>query len=283
MRINLETAVVKAINTISEALYDFDENGCCHRKNKLEASDVFNDSYQLIHSQHLLFDEEITERDFDVNVNYIRSKVDELMEDYWAEEVKIPHYESVDNGQSPTSGFYTHNSKEKIDAAIENLKNETELYIQLYCLIRLFVTGRIDRTTFERNNSGKVLFETYDRLRNVLYGFQLADHPFVPVLYRIEKEVWRLFENAPDGNFTEGDKVKSIISGQIDQFRKNTDLIRNQAIKECDDIANRNLEGDILSGVRNNIDNISTDSDDIIKNMLSMVLKIEADNDKQPL
>lgn len=205
------------------------------------------------------------------------------MEDYWAEEVKIPHYESVDNGQSPTSGFYTHNSKEKIDAAIENLKNETELYIQLYCLIRLFVTGRIDRTTFERNNSGKVLFETYDRLRNVLYGFQLADHPFVPVLYRIEKEVWRLFENAPDGNFTEGDKVKSIISGQIDQFRKNTDLIRNQAIKECDDIANRNLEGDILSGVRNNIDNISTDSDDIIKNMLSMVLKIEADNDKQPL
>lgn len=280
LRINLETAVVTAINTISEALYDFDENGCCHRKKKLEASDVFNNSYQLIHSRHSLFDEELSEYEFDVD--YIRSKVDELMEDYWAEEVKIPHEESEDNEQVPTSDFYTHNSKEKIDAAIENLKKETERYVQFYCLIKLFVTGRIDRKTFEGNNNGKELFEAYERLRNELYGFQLVDHPFVPVLCRIEQEVWQLFENAPDGNFTDGGKVKRIISSQIDLFRMNTDLIRNQAIKECDDITNRNLDRDILSGVRNNIDNISADSDDIIKNMLSMVLKIEADKDKQP-
>lgn len=279
LRINLETAVVTAINTISEALYDFDENGCCHRKNKLEASDVFNDSYQLIHSQHSLSDEEMTERDFDVN--YVRRKVDELMEDYWAEEAKMPHNESEDNEQSATSGFYTHKSKEKIDDAIENLKKETELYIQLYCLIRLFVIGRIDRKTFECNNSGNELFKTYERLRNELYGFQLVDHSFVPVLCRIEQEVWQLFENAPDGNFNEGDKVKRIISSQIDLFRMNTDLIRNQAIKEFDDITHRNLDGDILNGVRNNIDNISADSNDIIKNILSMVLKIEADKDKQ--
>lgn len=288
LRINLETAVVTAINTISEALYEFDENGCCHRKKKLKASDVFNDSYILIHSQHSLFDEktdleleELTEREFDVD--QIRSKVDELMEDYWAEEVKIPHEESEDNEQLSTSGFYTHKSKEKIDAVIEEVKYDTERYVQLYCLIKLFVTERIDRKTFEGNKNGNNLFADYDRLRNKLYGFELVDHPFAPVLCRIEQEVWQLFENAPDGFFTEGDKVKRIISSQIDLFRMNTDLIRKQAIKECDDITNRNLDRDILSGVKNNIDNISADSDDIIKNMLSMILKIEADKDKQTL
>ena len=286
LRINLETAVVTAINTISEALYDFDENGCCHRKKKLEASDEFNDSYQYFHSYHLLFDEEtdlkpeeVTDDPY-IDFDNIRSIVDKLMDKYWAEEVKIPHEEAEDNEQLSTSNFYTHNSKEKIDAAIEQVKHDTERYIQLYCLIKLFVTGRIDRNTFEGNNNGKLLFETYDRLKNKLYRFQLVDHPFAPVLCRIEQEVWRLFENAPYGNFTEGDKVKKIITSRIDLFRMNTDLIRNQAIKEFDDISKRNLDGDILSGVRNNIDNISADSDDIIKNMLSMVLKIEADKDK---
>ncbi len=281
LRINLETAVVTAINTISEALYDFDENGCCHRKKKLEASDVFNDSYQIIHSRHSLSDEELSEYEFDVDD--IRSKVDELMEDYWAEEVKIPHKESEDNEQSQTSGFYTHNSKEKIDVSIHNLKILTLYYIEHYCAIKSFVSGHIDRKQLEENCSGETAFKQYEELREQLLSFKLADHPFFNTLSKIEKEAWSTVVDYPKGKVPDDKKFDSIINRHIDIFRKETDLIRNQAIKEFDDITNRNLDGDILSGVTNNIDNISSDSDDIIKNMLSMVLKIEADNDKQPL
>lgn len=281
LRINLETAVVKAINTIADALYDFDDKGCCYRKNKLKASDVFNEAYVSIHSEHLLFDsislfgqKELQNDEFDCEK--IRCKVDELMEDYWAEERKIPHN---DDESSIENSFFNHNSKEKIDEAIEALKKETEFYLQLYCLIKLYVAGRIDRREFEKSGSGMTIFEEYEKLRNDLMGFKLSDHPFAPVLLKIEKAVWSLFDRHPDGSFSEGDKIKEIISTSIDHFRNETDLIRNQANEEFDNIENRKFDGDLLCGVKSNIDKISSDNEDVAKNILSMILKLEADKD----
>lgn len=284
LRINLETVVVKAINTIAEALYDFDENGCCYRKNKLNASDIFNKSYVSIHSGHMFFDsassfkqEELQGHEFPCEET--RCKVDELMEDFWAEEVKIPHVDATNNIAALGSSFFKHNSKEKIDEAIEALKKETELYLQLYCLIKLYAAGTIDRKRFEKNYSGIAIFEKYEILRNDLIGFKLSDHSFAPVLLKIEKSVWSLFDSHHEETFSEGDKIKKIISTNIDKFRNETDLIRNQVNEEFENIENRNFDDDVLCGVKRNIDRISADNEDTIKNILSMILKLEADKD----
>lgn len=281
LRINLETAVVRAINTIAKALYDFDENGCCYRKNSLSASKKFNESYRSIHSEYIKFSEEspFKQKELpgdEVDVDEIRCEVDDLMEYYWKKEVKIPHN---DNGSSIENNFFKHNSKEKIDEAIEALKKETELYLQLYCLIKLYAAGRIDRKQFEKNYSGIAIFEKYEILRNDLIGFKLSDHSFAPVLLKIEKSVWSLFDSHHEETFSEGDKIKKIISSNIDKFRNETDLIRNQVNEEFDNIENRNFDDDVLCGVKRNIDRISADNEDAVKNILSMILKLEADKD----
>lgn len=284
LRINLETAVVKAINTIADALYDFDDNGCCYRKSKLNASDVFNKSYVSIHSEHMEFgsvsslgQKEKQDDEFDCEI--IRKRVDELMEDYWAEEVKIPHDDVTTNTTTTGSSFFKHNSKEKIDVAIHNLKAYTFAYIQCFCTIKLFVSGRIDRHQLEEGCSGKELFEKYEKMRAYLSSFQLLDHPFSPVLSRIEKEVWKTLEDYPDGGIPEEKSIDSIIIRFIDDYRSEIDVIREKAINEFDNIENRKFDGDILCGVKSNIDKISSDNEDIAKNILSMILKLEADKD----
>lgn len=281
LRINLETAVVKAINTIADALYDFDDKGCCYRKSKLKASDVFNKSYVSIHSEHILFDpislfeqKELQDDEFDCE--QIRCKVDELMEDYWAEERKIPHN---DNGSSMKNSFFQHNSKEKIDVAIHNLKVFTLEYIQCFCVLKSFVSGRINRHQLEENCSGKEMFEKYEEMRVHLSSFQLSDHPFAPVLSRIEKEAWKTFEDYPDGGVPEEKMIDSIVIRYIDNFRNETDMIRYRTKEEFDNIENRKFDGDVLCGMKSNIDKISSDNEDAAKNILSIILKLEADKD----
>lgn len=284
-KINLENAVARAIISISAKIYDFDDDGCCQRKTELEASDEFNDSYKSIHAEHLEAPDNTKATRDERNINeydrnLIRKKVDELMEAYWADEVNINRNEPENNIKKPSKEFYKHNSKEIIDDKICLLKKRTKEYVKSYCWLKLYLSGRLDKKAFEKVGDGISIFEEYERLRFILNKVKLHGHTFNHVLSEIEKEVWEQICDNKQGTKNE-EIINEIIDSHIDEFRKDTDIIRVVTNNEFENIEKQNFENDILYGVRDNVENISKDSEDIIKNLLSMILKIESDKDEQ--
>ncbi len=256
-RINLETAVVNAINIISDAIYDFDKDGCCSRKQMLKATASFNDTYITIHQTHLEYTDDgmLTQDERETNdydLDKLRNKVDELMDDYWAEEVRIRRNEPEDNRKIPGLDFYKHKTNEELDEFIKSLKKDVEIYIQLYCIIKLYVSGYMPKEQFyalHKDVSRMSLFEKYENLRYELTTVKLADHPFLPVLCEIERKVWQILRENPEGSVTDFSNISRIISDKVDDFRKETDIVRNQTNTEFANIQNMSFNGDILDGV----------------------------------
>lgn len=191
----------------------------------------------------------------------------DAMNDYWCNRIRTVEYRTNE---------FKHKDEDYIDNAMDYFKIKILKYINAHCNIKGYMYGLLSKEYIE-NNCGIAIgkyFDLYEKLRQDMSEVHLSDRWFGDVLKKIEDETWK-FTIMHNG--IKKDECMKIIDEYVDKFKQETNEGRFRTQKEFEKIKNRDLADTVLEGVKSNIDNIEKSSEDIMKNLLSMILKIEAE------
>ena len=269
LTLNLKTAVVKAINRIADELYEFDENGVCIRKN-LEplGESVENKSIENPYTQIVEYDEKLN----DEKADEIHAGMDKVMDGYWKK--VFPN-----QGQQPR---FQHNTEEKIEERLRNLKKTACGYLMHYCGGKALIIGRLYMSTPPNADNMKEReadFEVFEGLRMQLENFKLSDLSFEPYLRKLEKSAWawcleHKFEMTPYS-------FEEMADQSIAEFKETSDKLHKTAWSEFDKIQDKDFKETELEGTESNITELYKQCETLAENMLAVILKIEADREKK--
>ncbi|MCM1228197.1 MAG: hypothetical protein NC320_12415 [Clostridium sp.] len=275
LSIDLKKQLVKAINAISDEIYDFDSEGFCTRRINISYDKDFNEKYENFCSKHINMDTKpFIELSYDdseyINKENDRKELDELMNEFWSNNRGKTEYRKND---------YKHKSLEKMDEITTSIKSVILGYINAHCFVKGYIWGFLKKEDIKKIKKCTIeeLFEAYEQRRQEISELKLSDKSFYDNIKNIEDDAWSLLIKKK--TITK-DECIEIIDKYVDEFRQKTDAGRIRSQEEFKMIESEQFEGTDLEGVSNNIHNIEKSCEDIMKNLLSMILKIESNESK---
>lgn len=262
LTLNLKRNVVNAINRIADEIYDFDDNGICRRKTKISDDTVLQERYSDLCAKHINYENEtdqveMNEEEINANggIDKVRQELDEFMTDYFKAKYHIQDEQETYE-----------------DRKVNNyLRNPAKEYIIRYCYTHLLCTGKIDRRQWNYEESPEKCYMHSLNDRVSLYQYNYTGFPFYNYLINLEKAALKLIKNVEDLENTS--ELLKLVDEYVDQYL--SDMREKRTIREG---RFKRLESSILSDVdevNDNVDDIKRQSEDLIKNMLAIILKLE--------
>jgi len=199
-------------------------------------------------------------------VEQVRVEIDDFMNSYW-------------NFIYPSEGFSVYSNKPSttIDSEFNKLIPEFTEYILLHCLIKSVFFGGASledvKNAFKVRSSG-ALFEEYERLRNELCKLRASDHYFATMLKNLEDDAWALSKSE---HRIRKDDMLQLVEKHLNAYQVKTNNWRYLAQDEFKKIESGRFVGTPLEGISDNIELLQKQLEEQMKNMLSMILKLEAD------
>ena len=268
LSLNLKKNVVDAINRIADEIYDFDKDGICRRKFTITTDNTLQERYEDITGKHLVVSDsdytEMGDSELDANggIDSIRQEIDTFMNDYFSEK-----YHLKDDATSY--------SDDKIN---RTLRTPVKDYIEGFCWMNLLCSEAIDKSQWKYRLSPKECYQATLRAKPFLLDYHFSGFKFDQYLRSLENKALHMFTTSDALIDTE--KLCHLVDQVVDQYLKDVKDFKSSTQKRMDeiDVVIKNHKDAI-----ENINNIYSQSEAILKNMLAIILKLENSCDMDTL
>ncbi|MBR6618275.1 MAG: hypothetical protein IKL00_10460 [Oscillospiraceae bacterium] len=265
LSLNIKKNIVDTINRIAEEIYDFDENGVCKRKIHISDDKTIQERYSDICAKHIYYGEddiqiEMSEEEVASSggITKIRQEIDSFMTDYFK------------------SKFNLQDAQDTYDAEKTNrmLKSPVKEYIIRYYLMHMYCSGQINHEQWNFLESPEECYVSSLRLKVYLMQYHHTGFQFSKYLTHLEKAVLKI--PLPSNTIFDKEIFESEVDKCIEQYI--ADMKENKCEKQK---RLQQLEQAFAyeEDVVDNMKNIKVKSEELMKNMLAIILKME-DADK---
>ncbi|MBQ8904863.1 MAG: hypothetical protein IJY85_00660 [Ruminococcus sp.] len=265
--LNLKTSIVDTINRIADIIYDFDENGVCKRKKHISDDDATQERYSDICAKHIDYIDENCQKEMDEEeiaanggIDLVRQELDNFMSDLIKSVLQI---ETIKEPRESNKGT------ERI------LRSCAKHYITRFYLIHMLCKGEINHDQWNFSDSPEKCYEESLRSKTILTTYHHTGFKFKKYLNSLEESV--LKRTFPKNHIFDDETFSSEVEAVIIQYANDV-----KEYKEMRDERLLNLDT-ILSNekrVADNIENIKSLNESLLKNILVIILKLE-DEDKR--
>ncbi|MBQ3139831.1 MAG: hypothetical protein IJB68_10070 [Ruminococcus sp.] len=276
--LDLKIALIRAINQICDDLYYFKEDMICRRRINLLDNKQLSEEYNNIRNKHLCIKEnrvddqrELTSDEFqhdELDIIDIRDELTSLLCKYY--EQKYPHVPVI-TSTPPT--------KENIVDMLSKTEKGLYRYIELFIKMQKLCYGKLSEDECEEIYTYEPFLREFYNTRFQLLHTEIHDWSFANYLPQVETYLTRQIKKDALTNI---DQINEIIKTTMDRCRADV-MKRIQIIAtEMNKYDNKELLEIEYSGIIDNIEEIEATCESLAKNLIAMILKQEADRNKEP-
>lgn len=277
--LDLKAALIRAINQMCDDLYYFKDDMICRRRINLFDNEKLSEEYNNIRTKHLCIKEncideqrELVSNEFshdEDDILDIRDELTSFLCKYY--EQRYPHI-PVLKSTLPT--------KEKIEDMLSKVEKALYRYIELFIQMQKLCYGKLSESECKEVYNYEPFLREFYNTRFQLLHTDIYDWSFANYLPKVETYLTRQIQKDALMNT---DQTNELIKTTMNCCRADV-MNRTQIVtEEMDKYNNKEILKSEYSGIIDNIDEIEANCDALAKNLIAMILKREADRNKEHL